>query len=120
MPDAKLAIQSKPGIREGTLILVLNGPLTLSNLFEFQSLVRASEAQSLIVDLSAVPYVDSAGIGCLVGGHISHQRNQRRFSLVGVNDRVRTILNITGVESLFPIFATIDQAEKDSSGTATA
>ncbi len=120
MPDAKLLIQSKPARREGTTILVLSGPLTLSNLFEFQSLVRSSEAQSLIVDLTAVPYIDSAGIGCLVGGHVSHQRNQRKFSLVGVSERVRTVLNITGVESLFPIFATIDEAEKDSSSTATA
>jgi len=111
MPDAKLQIQSIPGTNDGILILALNGPLTLTNMFEFQSMVRSSEAEALIIDMTSVPYVDSAGIGCLVGAHVSHQNKTRRFALVGVNERVRTVLKVTGVENLLSIYSTVRHAE---------
>lgn len=60
MPDLPLRIELLPGTTPGGRVLRLNGPLTLSNCFEFQNLVRADRDTNLIVDLSAVPYVDSA------------------------------------------------------------
>jgi len=93
-------------------VLRLDGPLTLANCFEFQNLARADRATSLILDLSAVPYVDSAGIGCLVNGYVSHQNAGASLSLVGVTDRVRTALRVANVEQFFPIFSSVAEAEQ--------
>lgn len=120
MPDLPLAIELAPYENPSLRVLRLNGPLTLSNLFEFQSTVRAADSRSTIVDFTGVPYVDSAGIGCLVGAHLSHQRSNRRFVLVGINDRIRNILKITQVENVFSMHNSIEEAISAATQAASA
>jgi anti-sigma B factor antagonist len=90
-------------------VLRLDGPLTLTNIFQFQSLVRADRSRSLIVDLTNVPYVDSAGIGSLVGAQVSRQ-NDRTLTLVGISPRVREALRVTRVEQFFRMASSVDEA----------
>lgn len=94
----------------GASILRLHGPLLLGNFFRFQSMVRADTADLLLLDLSDVPYIDSAGIGCLVGAQISRDGSGRKLVLVGTTDRVRTALQVTKVEQLFTYAASVEQA----------
>jgi anti-sigma B factor antagonist len=112
MPDAPLRIASLSSANPNRRVLKLDGPLILSNFFEFQNLVRADHATSLIIDLSGVPYIDSAGIGALVNGYVSHQNAGKALSLVGVTDRVRSSLRIANVEQFFPIFPSVAEAEQ--------
>jgi anti-sigma B factor antagonist len=114
MPDQALVIEKIAGSLDGHSILRLTGPLTLSNLFQFQSLVRAETAPVAIIDLTAVPYIDSAGIGALLGAHVSRQKDKRSLALVGVNERVRNALEITRVLQFFSIYPTVAEAESAS------
>src|SRR5271170_2413312 len=66
MPDQPLQIEELAGSRDGIHILRLSGPLTLANLFGFQSKMRADSSRALILDFTSVPLADSAGIGALV------------------------------------------------------
>jgi anti-sigma B factor antagonist len=95
----------------GQRILRLSGPILISNFFEFQSLVRSSSAPALILDLSGVPYIDSAGIGALVGAYVTHQKNGRRLALVGVTERVRNSMQVTRVEQFFHFYDTVAAAQ---------
>ena len=112
MPEAPLRVETLTSSVPACRLLKLDGPLTLSNFFEFQSLVRSDRTTSLIVDLSGVPYIDSAGIGCLVNGYVSHQHAGKRLCLVGVTDRVRTALRVANVEQFFPILFSLAEAER--------
>ncbi len=103
----------------GARVLRLDGPLTLSNIFQFQSLVRVDRCCSLIVDLSKVPYVDSAGIGSLVGAHVSRQKGGT-LTLVGVSPRVRDALQVTRVEQFLRITDTVEQAVAAAAPSRTA
>jgi anti-sigma B factor antagonist len=111
MLDQPMQMEAHTGQREGEFIVRLRGPLTLGNIFEFQKTVRGDQSPFLVVDLTEVPYIDSAGIGALVGVHVSRQKDSRRLALVGVNERVRTALRITGVEQHFAMFSTQEEAE---------
>ncbi len=93
----------------GERVLRLNGPLTLNNIFQFQTMVRADRCCSLIIDLTNVPYVDSAGIGSLVGAHVSRQSGGT-LTLVGVSPRVRDALQVTRLEQFLRIADTVEQA----------
>jgi anti-sigma B factor antagonist len=93
----------------------LTGPLTLSNLFEFQALVRAEKAPVVIIDLTNVPYVDSAGIGSLMGAHVSRQRDGHSLALAGVNQRVKDALEVTRVLQFFSVYSSVAEAEGASS-----
>jgi anti-sigma B factor antagonist len=112
MPDQPLHIEDLPGSREGIRILRLTGPLTLPNVFGFQSRVRADNSRGLILDFSAVPLADSAGIGALVGAYVTRQKDGRSLGLVGVNQRIHQALEVTRVEQFFRFFGTVDEAEQ--------
>ncbi len=62
-----LKIESLAGSREGVRLLRLTGPFTLPGIFEFQSLVRSLTEPVIIVDLTGVPFMDSAALG---GHHV--------------------------------------------------
>ncbi|MGA7684076.1 MAG: STAS domain-containing protein [Terriglobales bacterium] len=112
MPDQPLVIEETPGSREGVHIFRLSGPLTLVNVFAFQAKVRADQSRALILDFTAVPLADSAGIGALVGAYVSRQKDGRSLGLVGVNQRIHQALEVTRVENFFRFFATVADAEK--------
>lgn len=92
----------------------LTGPLVLTTVFDFQATVRADQSQSLIIDFSGVPYVDSAGIGALVGACVTRQNNGRSLALVGVSTRIHNALKITHVENFFRFFDSVSAAEEVS------
>lgn len=109
MSDQPLVIESDlshPHLR----VLRLIGPLTYANLLEFQALVRQEDPRGLLVDMTRVPHVDSAGLGCLMGAHVSHARTGRKFLLAGVSERVEALFQMTKVADIFARHATPEQA----------
>lgn len=112
MREEPLVIEDLAGAQPGQRVLRLVGPLVISNMFDFQSKVRADSSKALILDFSAVPYADSAGIGALVGAYVNRQKDGRALALVGINDRVRSVLQVTHVEKFFRFFDTVDAAKQ--------
>ena len=114
MPDQPLNVEDIPGSRDGIRIWRLSGPLTLANLFSFQSQLRADESRALILDFTNVPLADSAGIGALVGAYVTRQRDGRSLGLVGVNQRIHNALEVTRVQGFFRFYETIAEAEQEA------
>jgi anti-sigma B factor antagonist len=108
MRDEPLTIEDL-GLQNQKRVLRLSGPLTISTLFEFQTLVRTNSSASLVIDFTNVPYVDSAGVGALVGAYVRHQKEGHSVTLAGVTDRVRGTLKVTQVESFFTYAESIPQ-----------
>jgi len=96
----------------GVRILKLSGALTLQTMFEFQDLVRKERTKPLVIDISAVPYMDSAGLGCVIGAYTSCQTTNRGFGITGLTPRIRTLFQVTHVDGMLPCFDTLDAAEK--------
>lgn len=111
MPQDPLVIDDSMRGGNGCRVLRLKGPLLISNLFDFQARVRANTCRLLILDLTEVPYVDSAGIGALVGAHVNHNKDGRSLALVGVPQRVGNSLKVAHVDSFFRFFDSLDAAE---------
>lgn len=114
MPQEPLHIEDIVGAHDGQRIIRLSGPVLLSNFFQFQSLVRGSTSPNLILDLTQVPYIDSAGIGALVGAYVTHQKEGRSLTLVGVTERVRNTMQVTRVEQFFKFYDTVTAVEEAS------
>jgi anti-anti-sigma factor len=100
----------------GTTVLRIHGPLLLGNFFPLQTMVRSDDAALLVLDVTDMPYIDSAGIGCLVGAHISRENAGRRMILVGANERLRTSLKVTKVDELFVTAPTVEDAVAQTGG----
>jgi anti-sigma B factor antagonist len=111
MPQDVLRIEDQAGSQAGQRVLRLNGALVMTTMFEFQSMVRSDTSNSLIIDFTNVPYVDSAGIGALVGAYVTRQHGGRSLALVGVSERIHNALKVTHVEQFFRFFDTVSAAE---------
>ncbi len=109
MQDKPLEIERIEDV-PGATVLRIHGPLLLGNFFPLQNMVRSDSAPLLILDVSDMPYIDSAGIGCLVGAHVSRENSGRKLILVGANDRLQTSLKVTKVDQLFTTSVTIEEA----------
>ena len=95
----------------GARVLRLSGPLTLQTLFDFQQMIRTETAKPIILDLSGVAYMDSAGLGCVVSAFTSCQRNGRSFGITGMTERIQTLFTVTHVDGLLPCYDSLAAAE---------
>jgi len=95
----------------GASLMKLSGPLTLQTLFEFQDAGRKETSKPVVVDLTHVPYMDSAGLGCVISIFASCQRTHRGFAIFGVAERLRTLFVVTHVDGLLPCFDSLDAAD---------
>jgi anti-sigma B factor antagonist len=112
MAQEQLRVENTASARDGLRVLRCQGPLTMGTVSALQGAVRSENAATVIIDLSEVPYIDSAGLGSLVHAYIAYQKAGRRLALVGVNERASALLQMTNVEHLFPIFPSLGEAER--------
>jgi anti-sigma B factor antagonist len=105
--DLQLEIVDRPS---GIQLIKLRGPLTLRTLFEFQEAAR-HHAGPLVVDAAGVPYMDSAGLGALIGIFASCQRTGQKFAISNVPERVQVLFEMTGVKGMLPCYESLDEAE---------
>ena len=120
MPSDKLVVESIPGSNAGESIVKLNGPLVLNTLFGFQDTMQQHTAAVTLIDLSGVPYVDSAGLGSLVKFFVSYKRHGRKLVLVAPSEQVKSLMSMTKVETLFEIYPTIADAERSAAAGASS
>src|SRR6266404_8814401 len=108
MRDEPLTIEDL-GQQNQKRVLKLSGPLTIATLFVFQNLVRTNTSAGLVLDFTNVPYVDSAGVGALIGAYVRHQKAGHSVTLAGVSERVRNTLKVTQVDNFFTYTDSVPQ-----------
>jgi anti-sigma B factor antagonist len=64
----------------------------------------------MIVDLEGVEFLDSTGLGVLVGGLKRLRSNDGDLGLVCTQSRILKVFEITGLTKVFPIFDSLDAA----------
>jgi len=99
----------------GGVVIRLHGPLLLGNFFPLQTMVRSDSSNLLVLDVADMPYIDSAGIGCLVGAHVSRESSGRKLIIVGATERLLTSLKVTKVDNLFNFAPSVEQARAQAS-----
>ncbi|WP_456276980.1 STAS domain-containing protein [Bacillus sp. AK128] len=58
---------------------------------------------NLVIDLSGVSYIDSTGLGVFIGALKSTRKFGGTLQLVGLNDRVKRLFTITGLNEIIDI-----------------
>ena len=98
----------------GFTVLAVEGVIKLgeSALFFAQTLERtlSDDTGHVIVDFSQINYIDSTGIGELVGYLGRFRSHQRELILVNPNERIRKLLRISRLDDIFPIYDAVEQA----------
>lgn len=83
---------------------------TASSLKERVADLVSSGRHRLAVDLGGVEFMDSTGLGVLIGGLKRCKEAGGFLALVAPREPVIKVLAITGLDKVFPIHETLDQA----------
>lgn len=69
-------------------------------------------ARELVVDLTAVDYLDSTVLGVLIGGLKRMRERDGNLRLVCPSPRIRRIFEITGLDKIFDIYNSEQEARE--------
>jgi anti-sigma B factor antagonist len=69
-----------------------------------------SGAKHVVVDLGRVEFLDSTGLGVLVGAHRRLRAGEGSLTLVCPHERLLKIFRITGLDSVFDIHGSVEDA----------
>lgn len=105
--------------QSGTAVLVVYGDLDLHTADALGDRLVAlidRGVSSLVVDLSAVAFVDSQGIGALLRGTRRFEPGDGRMRLVVPGREVRRIFEFTSLDRIFPLHGTREEALAGAAG----
>jgi len=94
---------------DDVLIVTVDGQLVVTNRQEFkQAILDAVEegVRVVVADFSTAGYIDSSGLGALVSLSRRLRETGGDLRLVGLNDDLRSLFELTRLDALFPLYAT--------------
>lgn len=95
----------------GIRVLRPIGELDAFTVTEFRTAIAAiASAGYLIIDLSTVPFVDSAGLGALIGGIRRTRELGGHVGLVCSRPTLLRLFHNTGIDRIAPISLSVDEA----------
>jgi anti-sigma B factor antagonist len=89
--DGEVDVYAAPALRDGLTDLLKNG-------------------SSVVVDLSEVGFLDSTGLGALVAARTAASEQGAALPLVCTHQRILKLFTITGLDGVFRIYDTVDDA----------
>jgi len=116
-------IERKEGKSTGTVIFRMRGPFTQRDMFASMAPVVVDEMLNFgaepdaklpklnILDLSEVPYMDSAGLGRIVRHYVHCRGKGVRMVAAGVGAKVVEVFRITKVDAVIPMVGTVEEVD---------
>lgn len=99
--------------RDECAVLAVTGELDVATAPRLrQEAVRLSAAgnNNLVVDLSGVDFLDSTGLGVIVGVVKRVRTHGGELAVAGAENHVRKVFEITRISDVLPMFASRDEA----------
>ena len=93
--NGEIDVYTAPKLREKLIELVSEG------------------SYEVVVNLEGVDFLDSTGLGVLVGALKRVKAHDGSLSLVCTQDKILKIFKITGLTKVFPIHSSIDEATEN-------
>ncbi len=97
----------------GAATIVISGDVTAAceqDLMAAHETATDGGAKLIILDFTAMDYMNSGGIGMLVTLLVRGQRRQQKIAAVGLTDHYRQIFELTRLNEAIALFETTDEA----------
>ena len=105
-------MQIREETRDGTLVIQAAGRLDSSSAGALEAVLpaRIQANDKVVVNLSDVPYVSSAGLRVLLIGAKAARSGGHKLVLAGLSESVREVFDISGFTGLFAIEPDLESA----------
>ena len=115
MPPFTLDVEKAAGSTDDVTVYQLKGKLCLETVTGFIPKLRAEAAPHLVLDLSGVNFLDSAGVGALVSLFVSRRKQGKTFALAALTPQATAVVTVAGLQKLLPVFKTAEEASAGKS-----
>lgn len=99
-------------IKNESLIVKISGDLDLVIAKEFREtidkILSDKLIRNLILDISEVNFIDSSGLGAILGRYKFLKQRGGKMSIWGANPSVYRILDLSGIMKIIPVLKTED------------
>jgi anti-anti-sigma factor len=108
MPGAEL----KASVRDGHVVVVLRGDLDVTSAADAEAAIAALvvPGQSLIIDMSALDFIDCAALGALLRVRTLARRGGGDVVLAAPQPHALRLLALTGTDEVFCVQASVEAA----------
>jgi anti-anti-sigma factor len=110
MLPAQLSIEREPASNGNLLITRLIGKLSLETVHDFISRMRPEPAVHLVLDMSAVSFLDSAGVGALVSLFVTRRNHGKTLALAALTQQGTAVMQVSGLLKLLPVYPSVEEA----------
>lgn len=111
MSESGFELNVKPGAKERTTVIAVNGKIVMENVPAFRQAFQEVNTDGVVFDLSGVTYVDSAGIGALVNAHVACANRGKKMAIAGAQERIKRLMNLTQVDRVLKLYPDATTAE---------
>jgi anti-anti-sigma factor len=110
MQPAQLNIERQPASNGDTLVTRLTGKLSLETVHDFIATMRPEPATRLVLDMSGLSFLDSAGVGALVSLFVSRRNNSKTLALAALTQQGNAVMQVSGLLKLLPVYPSVEEA----------
>lgn len=99
--------------RDDVIVLTVSGEVDVYTAPQLRSALEeriAAGHKAFVVDMQEVAFLDSTGLGVLVGRLKAVKKVDGWLRVVCTNERILRLFGITGLDRVLPIFETVDAA----------
>jgi len=111
MQPAKLDLDRLPISTESVGVYEAKGKLSLETVSEFIQKLRPEPTQQIILDMSGVTFLDSAGVGSLVSLFVSRRNHGKKLALAALTQQGNAVMQVSGLIKLLPLYASVAEAK---------
>jgi len=91
-------------------VIKLDGKLILETVSNFLQTMRPERSAELVLDMSSLEFLDSAGIGALVQLFVHRRGQGQRFALAALTQQAKAVMEVAGLLKLLPAYASVADA----------
>ena len=98
-----LSISANNNMEEGVWEFQLIGEIDISNAQDFKKQLDAAineTKQNVAIDLSKLDYIDSTGLGVIIGAYGAMKEEGFTIKVLNPKDNVKKLLNISGLDKI--------------------
>jgi anti-anti-sigma factor len=110
MQTPSLILEKQPAAGGESLTARLKGKLTVETVQSFIAAIRPEPAAHLILDMSGLSFLDSAGVGALVTLFVSRRKQRKTLALAALTVQSTAVLQVAGLLKLLPVYSSVEQA----------
>ena len=103
-----MSLKTSTEVRHNVAIIRLAGDITLGEASsQLRDVIRQALAaghKAILLDLGGVAYIDSAGLGELIGCHATAVNQNATLKLLNLQKKVQGLMQITKLSTVFEVF----------------